>query len=252
MRRKSFGMRVFDGLPRCCNAIIRRFVLKRAHRLAVRTPPFHGGNRGSIPLGRTNLLIHLELPVIKSPAPLRKLPGGERRQKYRSAPCGAGRSSGTGGRRSHCRPVVGRLAGRADRPPYFYRLVKARSFPVIVLLSSGRQIGRFSWIDDCSLPGCLAWRARLHLQAWFAPAALWPAFQAAVEFSMNWTNRRQMSSRKTMLKPSRSVIAVGTAAGAGGADGGPGGGSAAVTGAMVAGAGAAVAGACGFGIGYIE
>ena len=28
--------------------------LERAHRLAVRTPPSHGGNRGSIPLGRTN------------------------------------------------------------------------------------------------------------------------------------------------------------------------------------------------------
>src|SRR5690606_14529539 len=28
-----------------------------AHRLAVRTPPFHGGNRGSIPLGRTILLL---------------------------------------------------------------------------------------------------------------------------------------------------------------------------------------------------
>ena len=55
LRRKSFGKRAFDGLPPADNAIIRRFVLKRAHRLAVRTPPFHGGNRGSIPLGRTKL-----------------------------------------------------------------------------------------------------------------------------------------------------------------------------------------------------
>ncbi len=31
----------------------------RAHRLAVRTPPSHGGNRGSIPLGRTNNFKHL-------------------------------------------------------------------------------------------------------------------------------------------------------------------------------------------------
>jgi hypothetical protein len=29
-----------------------------AHRLAVRTPPSHGGNRGSIPLGRTSLFQH--------------------------------------------------------------------------------------------------------------------------------------------------------------------------------------------------
>ena len=28
-----------------------------AHRLAVRTPPFHGGNRGSIPLGRTSFFL---------------------------------------------------------------------------------------------------------------------------------------------------------------------------------------------------
>ena len=67
-----------------------------------------------------------------------------------------------------------------------------------------------------------------------------------------------MSSRRTILKPNRSAIAMGIAgtggdAGAGVAeDGGPGGGSAAVTGAMAVGAGAAVAGACGFGIGYIE
>ena len=31
---------------------------QRAHRLAVRTLPFHGGNRGSIPRGRTNILFH--------------------------------------------------------------------------------------------------------------------------------------------------------------------------------------------------
>ena len=32
--------------------------MRRAHRLAVRTPPSHGGNRGSIPLGRANSSFH--------------------------------------------------------------------------------------------------------------------------------------------------------------------------------------------------
>ena len=48
-RPRQMGCRVAD------KAIIRRFVSERAHRLAVRTPPFHGGNRGSIPLGRTKI-----------------------------------------------------------------------------------------------------------------------------------------------------------------------------------------------------
>ena len=33
---------------------VRQEFFIRAHRLAVRTSPFHGGNRGSIPRGRAN------------------------------------------------------------------------------------------------------------------------------------------------------------------------------------------------------
>jgi hypothetical protein len=40
-------------------AILYREALGRAHRLAVRTAPSHGANRGSIPLGRTNTFNHL-------------------------------------------------------------------------------------------------------------------------------------------------------------------------------------------------
>lgn len=42
----------------CCNAaefFLYRPHRLRSHRLAVRTPPSHGGNRGSIPLGSANL-----------------------------------------------------------------------------------------------------------------------------------------------------------------------------------------------------
>ena len=34
---------------------VRQTIHRRAHRLAVRTSPFHGGNRGSIPRGRASL-----------------------------------------------------------------------------------------------------------------------------------------------------------------------------------------------------
>ena len=46
----------------CCNAaefFLYRPHRLRSHRLAVRTPPSHGGNRGSIPLGSTNFPRHL-------------------------------------------------------------------------------------------------------------------------------------------------------------------------------------------------
>ncbi|CDX23502.1 hypothetical protein MPLB_280082 [Mesorhizobium sp. ORS 3324] len=42
-------------------------VLERAHRLAVRTPPSHGGNRGSIPLGRTKLFSDFCARLFDSP-----------------------------------------------------------------------------------------------------------------------------------------------------------------------------------------
>ncbi len=58
--RKSLCLHAFHGLPRAGNAIIHASS-ERAHRLAVRTPPFHGGNRGSIPLGRTKGIQRLRL-----------------------------------------------------------------------------------------------------------------------------------------------------------------------------------------------
>ncbi len=51
-KRKSCPYCRPTGLPHRFGPTISR--LGCAHRLAVRTPPFHGGNRGSIPLGRTN------------------------------------------------------------------------------------------------------------------------------------------------------------------------------------------------------
>ena len=51
-RRKIFASGGFARVAGPHRAYYKRLVF-RAHRLAVRTPPFHGGNRGSIPLGRT-------------------------------------------------------------------------------------------------------------------------------------------------------------------------------------------------------